>query len=55
MLLASVIEALRSLFKSKTYGSDLEQYIVSHNPKNACDVENLTRAYEWDQAKERFL
>ncbi len=55
MFLASIIEALRSLLKTNTYGSELEKYISSRYPQNACDVENLTRQFEHDRAKERFL
>jgi len=55
MQLASIIEALRSLLKVNTYGSDLEKYIVSRNPQNPCDVEKLTRDYELSQVNERFL
>lgn len=55
MFLASMLGALRSLFKTNTYGSELEQYIVSHNPQNTCDVENLTREYEATMLSGRFL
>lgn len=37
-----------------TYGSDLEQYIVSHNPNDTSDVERLTREYDLASTK-RFL
>lgn len=37
-----------------TYGSDLEQYIVSHNPHDTADVERLTREYDLAATK-RFL
>lgn len=46
MFIASIVGALRSLFKTETYGTDLENYIVSHNPKSVSDVEHLTRQYE---------
>lgn len=32
--------------KPTTYGSELEYYIVSNNPNDACDVDRLTREYE---------
>jgi hypothetical protein len=40
-----------SLFndKTNTYGSKLEEYIVSNNPKNAGDVERLTREFSEKQ------
>jgi hypothetical protein len=32
--------------ESETYGSKLEQYIVSHNPTNNAQVEHLEREFE---------
>jgi len=32
--------------KSPTYGSRLEEYIISNNPKDTADVERLTREYD---------
>lgn len=55
MLLASVLEALSSLLKTNTYGTDLEKYIVSRNPQSSADIDKLTRDYEWVQIKGRFL
>ena len=43
---ASFIGALVSLFNPSTYGSDLEQYIISRNPQNVYDVEKYTLEYE---------
>lgn len=40
--------------ESTTYGSQLEQYIVSHNPNDTADVERLTREYDLAASK-RFL
>lgn len=37
-----------------TYGSDLEQYIVSNNPHDTADVERLTREYDLAATK-RYL
>jgi len=37
-----------------TYGSKLEEYIVSNNPRDTADVERLTREYDQAAAK-RFL
>jgi hypothetical protein len=30
----------------QTYGSELERYIVSHNPQSIYDVEQLTRKFD---------
>lgn len=35
--------------KPTTYGSKLEEYIVSNNPKNTGDVERLTREFDEKQ------
>ena len=40
--------------KQTTYGSDLEQYIISRNPCDIADVERLTSEYDRKQ-KETFL
>lgn len=32
--------------KPQTYGSDLERYIVSHQPQSIYDVEQLTKQYD---------
>lgn len=37
--------------KNTTYGSELEQYINSHNPCDPSDVERLTK--EYDQKSQR--
>jgi hypothetical protein len=40
--------------ESNTYGSKLEEYIVSKNPKDTADVERLQRDYEIASSK-RYL
>jgi hypothetical protein len=40
--------------KSPTYGSRLEEYIISNNPKDTADVDRLTREYELASSK-RYL
>jgi hypothetical protein len=35
-----------SFSKPQTYGSALEHYIVSNEPKDAADVDRLTREFE---------
>jgi hypothetical protein len=37
-----------------TYGSRLEQYIVSKQPQDVADIERYTRQYELESSK-RFL
>jgi hypothetical protein len=36
--------------KPQTYGSALEQYIVSHAPQTSCDVDRLTRQFDIQQS-----
>ena len=52
-MVSSVLEVIRNLFKNKTYGSDLEKYIVSRYPQSVYDVEKLTMDYH--NRKEGFL
>jgi len=40
--------------ESQTYGSQLEEYIVSKNPQDTADVERLAREYDLATSK-RFL
>ena len=40
--------------ESNTYGSRLEEYIVSKNPQDTSDIERLTRDYEIASSK-RYL
>ena len=40
--------------QSNTYGSRLEEYIVSKNPQDTSDIERLTREYELSSSK-RYL
>ena len=39
---------------SRTYGSSLEDYITSHNPQHAGDVERLTVEYNLKQKEGRL-
>lgn len=47
-VLGAVIPALFN-DKSNSYGSHLEEYIISNNPKDAGDVERLTREFQLKQ------
>ena len=40
--------------ESPTYGSRLEEYIISKNPQDTADVERLTKEYDLAAGK-RFL
>jgi hypothetical protein len=45
--LALYFQKMFSAFdKPLTYGSALENYIVSHNPQDGCDVDRLTREFD---------
>jgi len=46
MNFAQMLIALLGINKPWGYNSQLEQYIVEHNPQNVCDVEKLTRQFE---------
>ena len=40
--------------KQPTYGSQLEEYIISQNPRDIADVERLTNEYD-RKTKEGYL
>jgi hypothetical protein len=40
--------------ESNTYGSRLEEYIVSKNPQDTADIDRLTKEYELASSK-RYL
>jgi hypothetical protein len=45
--ITSWVKSLAESFsKPQTYGSALEYYIVSNDPKDAADVDRLTREFE---------
>jgi hypothetical protein len=50
MLIQPLVGWVKSLAeqfsKPQTYGSELEQYIVSHEPQNAGDVDRLIREFD---------
>lgn len=50
MLITKIENWAKSLFqkilKPQTYGSELESYIVSNQPKDSYDVDRLTKQYE---------
>ena len=53
MFIAPIVGWVKSLAeqfsKPQTYGSALQQYIVSHEPQNSADVDRLIR--EFDQRR----
>jgi hypothetical protein len=57
MLIQPIVGWVKSLSeqfnKPQTYGTALEEYIVSRNPQNAADVDRLMR--EFDRRKEWAL
>lgn len=42
----SLVERLREMFP-KTYNSDIEEFIISKNPKSAADVEHWVQEYTY--------
>ena len=49
-----VLPLAASSVKADTYGSKLEDYIISKNPQDSSDIERLTREYDLSASK-RFL
>lgn len=50
LIISAVIPAFAN-DKPNTYGSKLEEYIVSHHPKDGSDVERLTREFDQKQSR----
>jgi hypothetical protein len=54
MLLTPMIGYIQKMFsdfkKPQTYGSELEQYIVSKNPTSAAEIDHWTRQFDRNQS-----
>jgi hypothetical protein len=50
-----MLQLLKSLYQSitqqRSYGSELENYIVAHNPVTCADVEHYERMYEYERKR----
>jgi hypothetical protein len=46
---------IKKWFTPYTYGSDLERYILSHNPQSIYQVEQLTRQFDTQLSQGRIL
>lgn len=42
-------------FTQASYSSELEQYIISHNPQNGGDIERLTRQFDTQLSQGKIL
>jgi hypothetical protein len=42
----TLMKWIKSLFPETNYGAQMERYIVSCNPTNIADVENLAASFE---------
>ena len=56
LIISSVFSEAAAIAKDNpnTYGSRLEEYIVSNNPKDTYDVERLTREFD-EKQQQKFL
>ena len=50
MFILSIFERITRTF-ALSYGSELEQYITSHEPKSEADIERLTNQYLYRKNK----
>ena len=50
MFILSIFERITRAF-ALNYGSELEQYITSHEPKSEADIERLTNQYLYRKNK----
>lgn len=51
-MLAKLLEHLARWLPENNYQSRLEQYIASHHPQSAADVEHWERQYFYDKDRE---
>lgn len=42
-------------FTQASYSSELERYIINHNPQNGGDIERLTRQFDTNLSQGRTL
>lgn len=49
--MTQLLTVFKKLFSEKSYGDTVEEYIISRHPKNAADVENLTREFQLKQSR----
>ena len=49
-LMTKLLERLAEMFPKQDYQTRLEQYITSHGPQTAADVEHWEREYNYRQS-----
>lgn len=49
--LSQLAVVLQKVFAGRTYGQDLENYILSKDPKTANDIELFTQQYQRDRER----
>ena len=54
-MLAEILKRLTEMFPGQDYQSRLENYIISHYPKSAADVEYYERQYNHQQQARGYL
>lgn len=54
-MLAEILKRLAEMFPQQDYQSRLEQYISSHYPTSAGDVEYLERQFYQEQQRGKFV
>jgi hypothetical protein len=54
-MLKKIIETITSWFESRSYGSELEQFIISRNPQNNAHVEALEREYDQSRSRQTYI
>ena len=54
-MLNKLIQSAKSWFNKQSNYSELEQFIISHNPQNTAHVEVLEREYDALKSKQNFV
>lgn len=53
-MLSKLFGSFNKIFQQNNYSSELESFIIRHDPKDAADVERLTVEFSMRQAREFY-
>ena len=47
--MSTLLQWVKSLFQERSYGQELEAYIIAHNPSTPGDVEHYERQFDLER------
>ena len=54
-MLTNLLQRLAEMFPGSDYQSRMENYIATHNPQSAADVEHWERQYHYEQQRQGVI